>query len=286
MDVPAVTSSVPADFSGAESAPDLAKSITASYGVMVDVTENKVIASRKGLKRVSPASLTKILTLLVAVENTENLDDTFTMTLEITDPLFREGASVAGFLDGETVTIRDLLYGAILPSGADATTALAIYVAGSEKKFASLMSERAKKMGIDTANFTNASGLYGKDHYCTLTDIAIILREAMKNKTCREVLSAYQYTTSKTTEHPDGITLTSTLFSRMYGNECVGAQIVAGKTGFITESGNCIASFAKGNDGKEYIFVNLKAKNKWSAIYDHINAYSKYVGKSDKVYLG
>lgn len=257
--------------------------IKSEHGVLLSVDDNLVIAGKNYDTRISPASLTKILTLLVAVENCKDLNDTFTMTREITDPLFEQKASVAGFLNGEEITIKDLLYGAILPSGADATAALAIYTAGSEENFAKLMTEKAKKIGISTANFTNCSGLYGDNHYCTVLDIAQILKVAMQNETCKEVLSAFKYTTQKTEQHPDGITLTSTLFSRMSGEECDGAKIVAGKTGYINESGNCIASFAEGENGKSYIFVSTNAVGKWNAVFDHINIYSKYVGNSKKV---
>lgn len=280
-----LVSSIPQGFlNDGDEIPKLEGNINSEYAVLVNVTDNLIIAGNNAEQRVSPASLTKILTLLVAVENIPDLDDTFTMTNDITDPLFSEGASVAGFSVGEEVPLKDFLYGAILPSGADSTMALAHYVAGSEQAFAKMMTERVKEMGITTANFTNSSGLYGDEHYCTVKDMAIILKEAMENETCREVLSAYKYTTTKTEHHPDGITLTSTLFSRMHGNECVGATITAGKTGYITEAGNCIASFAVGDDGKEYIFVSVKADDKWNAVYDHINAYSRYVGNSDKEY--
>ena len=261
----------------------IGKFIKSEYAVLVNVKDNAVVAGKNYDKKISPASLTKILTLLVAVENCQNLDDTFTITTDITDPLFIARASVAGFLNNETVTVRDLLYGAILPSGADATAALSIYTAGSEKKFAQMMTEKAKEIGLKNANFTNSSGLYGEKHYCTVLDMAQILKVAMENNTCRQVLSAVNYTTTKTKQHPDGITLTSTLFSRMVGDECVGAKIISGKTGYIDEAGNCIASYSVSDDGTPYIFVTTNAKGKWNAVFDHINVYSKYVGKSDKV---
>lgn len=262
----------------------IGKFIKSEHGVLISADDNIVLAGKGYNDRISPASLTKILTLLVAVENCEDLNETFTMTTEITDPLFKERASVAGFLDKEKITIRDLLYGAILPSGADATSALAIHIAGSEEKFSEMMTNKAKEIGITTANFTNCSGLYGENHYCTVLDMAHILNVAMQNETCRDVLSTVRYTTEKTKQHPDGITLHSTLFSRMTGEESIGAKIIAGKTGYVNESGNCIASYAQGEDGKNYIFVSTNAVGTWDAVFDHINIYSKYVGKSDKVY--
>lgn len=255
---------------------ELGTKIESEHAIFINVTDNIVVASKNSDARVYPASLTKVLTLLVAVENIKNLDDTFEMTYEITDPPYNAGASMAGFLAGEVITVKDLLYGAILPSGAEATAAIAIYVAGSESKFAELMNEKARKLGITNANFTNTSGLHNNNHYCTVMDMAVVLRAAMKNDICREILSTYQYTTTFTEQHPEGILLTSTLFGRMRGDEPEGAEIKGGKTGFTSEAGNCIASFGVSDSGKEYIFVTTKAKGLWKAVYDHINTYTAY----------
>ena len=255
---------------------ELGKTINSEFAVMVNVTDNTVVAQKNSDARIYPASLTKILTLLVAVENVENFDDTFEMTYAITDPAYKAGASMAGFLAGEVITVKDLLYGAILPSGAEATTAIAIYVSGSEKAFVELMNKKVEELGITTAHFTNTSGLHNDNHYCTVTDMVVILRAAMQNEMCREILSTYQYTTTVTPQHPKGILLTSTLFSRMYGTEPEKADIIGGKTGFTSESGNCIASFGVSENGKEYIFVTTKAKGLWKAVYDHIDVYTAY----------
>lgn len=255
---------------------ELGKTINSEFAVLVNVTDNTVVAQKNGDARIYPASLTKILTLLVAVENIENFDDTFEMTYTITDPAYKAGASMAGFLSGEVITVKDLLYGAILPSGAEATTAIAIYVSGSEKAFVELMNKKVAELGITTAHFTNTSGLHNDNHYCTVTDMAVILRAAMENEMCREILSTYQYTTTCTPQHPEGILLTSTLFGRMKGDEPEGAYIKGGKTGFTSEAGNCIASFGVSENGTEYIFVTTKAKGLWKAVYDHIDVYTAY----------
>ena len=260
-----------------ENTVELGSKIVSEHAILINVTDNTVVASKNSDARIYPASLTKILTLLVAVENIENFDDTFEMTYEITDPPYKAGASMAGFLSGEVITIKDLLYGAILPSGAEATAAIAIYVSGSEAEFAKLMNAKAKELGITTAHFTNTSGLHNDNHYCTVMDMAVILSAAMKNEMCREILSTYQYTTTATPQHPEGILLTSTLFGRMRGDEPEGAEILGGKTGFTSEAGNCIASFGVSESGKEYIFVTTKAKGLWKAVYDHIDTYTAYV---------
>ncbi len=245
--------------------------------IIVDKSTNTVVAARNPHEREYPASTTKIMTLLVAVENITNLDDTFTMTYEITDPLYVEEASVAGFLNGEQVNMTDLLYGTILPSGADAAMGLAIKVAGSEAEFVKLMNKKVKELGLKNTNFTNVTGLHNTQNYCSAYDMAIILDAALQNELCRKVLSTYQYTTAVTSQHPDGIQLSCTLFSYMYGTEPETATILGGKTGFVNESGYCIASYGKGNTTQnEYIVVTMGNSARWPAFYGQIDLYKHY----------
>ncbi len=251
------------------------------YGILADLEANSIIAEKRADKIIYPASLTKVMTLIVAVENIEDLEETFTFNLEILDPLYIEEASVAGFLDQETVPIKDLLYGAILPSGADATTALALHIAGSEEKFVELMNNKVKEMGLQDTHFTNCSGLHDKNHYSTVHEIALIMKYAMENETCREILSTLEYTTTKTPQNPEGIHLYSNTFERMYGTEAVGVTILAGKTGYTNESGNCLVSYAEDEDGKGYILVTTGASGSYKPIFDAIEIYAKHVGTGE-----
>lgn len=249
----------------------------AQTAVIINLKENKVIAERDAHKRVFPASTTKIMTLLVAAENIKDMNDTFTMTLAITDPLYIAEASVAGFLNGEVVNMKDLLYGCILPSGADAATALAIKTAGSEENFVKLMNEKVKELGLQNTNFTNVTGLHNEKNYSSAYDMASILKAALGNDICREVLSTYRYTTAKTPQNPDGIPLSSTLFDYMYGTEPETATILGGKTGFVNESGYCIASYGKANqNSNEYIVVTLGNSSKWPAFHGQIDLYKQF----------
>lgn len=135
-----------------------ASNISSEHAVLLDVENNTVLAQRDPDARIYPASMTKIMTLLVAAEHIENMDDTFTMTYEIIAPLIEAEASRAGFEEGETVSLKDLMYGIALPSGADATTAIAIYLCGSEDEFVKLMNEKVEELGLKNTHFTNASG--------------------------------------------------------------------------------------------------------------------------------
>lgn len=261
-----------------ENTVSLAADVNSEYAVLIERETGRIVGQRNYDSKVYPASLTKIMTLLVAVEENKDLNATFEMTFEIIDPLYRQEASLAGFTGGEKVKVIDLMYGAILPSGADATCGLAIHTAGSEAAFVELMNKKVQQLGLKNTHFANTSGLHDPQNYTTVYDMAIILKAASENELAKEILSTYQYTTNPTPEHPDGILLTSTLFSRMYGTEPKnGAVIEGGKTGFINESGNCIASYGTSQSGKEYIFVSCGAKGLWKAVFDHINTYAKYV---------
>lgn len=252
------------------------REILSPYVVLVDINHSEILAGRKYRDKIYPASMTKVMTLIVAVDNLDNLEEPFTMTAEIIGPLYSQQASMAGFAPGEQICAKDLLYGVILPSGADACVGIATLVAGSEEKFVELMNQKCGEMGLKNTHFTNTSGLYDENHYTTPEEMAMIMEYAMSNELCREVLSTYQYTTAATPEHPEGIPLTSTMFSRMYGNEVKGVNILAGKTGYTDEAGCCLVSYAERGE-ERYVAVTAKAGGKWNVIFDDFYLYGKYI---------
>lgn len=251
--------------------------IDSEYAILIDIEKNEVIASKGGDTIIYPASMTKVMTLIVALEHITDLDELFTFDYTITDPAYQAGASVAGFLSSESVSLRDILYGIALPSGADATTAIAIRVAGSEAAFAELMNQKAKEMGLSNTHFVNASGLHDSDHYSTPHEVAIIMEYAMEIPLLAEILSTYQYTTMTTEQHPEGILLTSTMFSRMRGDEAGNCEVIAGKTGYTPEAGQCLVSVAETEDGGRYVLVTAKAVGKYAPVYDAIDIYKNYL---------
>lgn len=247
--------------------------IISSNVILIDEDAQIILMQRNADEIICPASMTKILTVLVAAEHVTDLDDTFTITLDITDYSFVHDCSNAGFARDETVTVRDLFYGTVLPSGADAAVALATYVAGSQEAFVEMMNEKIKELGLsETAHFTNCVGIYEEDHYCTVYDMAMMLKAAMDNELCREVLSTHTYTTSATDEHPEGITISNWFLRRIEDKDC-GGEVLGGKTGYVVESGNCAASYALDADQKGYICVTADAHSGWRCIYDQVALY-------------
>jgi D-alanyl-D-alanine carboxypeptidase (penicillin-binding protein 5/6) len=252
------------------------EAVTSTYALLIDLDDNTIVAQRNARDRINPASMTKILTVLVAAEHITDLDDTFTITREITDYSYSNGCSSAGFDDGETVTVRDLFYGTILPSGADAAAGLAMYVSGSLEDFVGLMNEKIEELGLSAdTHFTNCVGLYDENHYTTPYDMAMIMKAAMENELCQEVMSARKYTTSSTTEHPDGIEL-SNWFLRRIEDKDTNGEVLCAKTGYVVQSGNCASSYLVSDSGRHYICVTADAHSSWRCIYDHVAMYEKY----------
>lgn len=266
-------------YAAAEDTKRLGEEVFSSNAILVDVDNEKILAGKGEKSQVVPASMTKVLTLLVAAEHIENLsalNDKFEITTEITDYCFRNDCSVAGYAVGEAVTVRDLLYGTILPSGGDGALGLAIYTAGSHEAFVELMNEKLAELGLSgSAHFTNCIGIYDVDHYCTVYDMAIIMEAAMQNEICREVLSTRIYTTSQTEQHPEGIEL-SNWFIRRIEDKDTGGMTIYGKTGYVNQSGSCAVSCGINEEGRTYICVTTNAVNRWRCIEDHAYLYKLF----------
>lgn len=253
--------------------------VISSHAILVDESTDTIIASKGAKERISPASMTKVLTVLVAAEHIteEQLEDTFTMTLEITDYAYVNDCSSVGFLDGEKVAVRDLFYGTVLPSGGDAAVGLATYIAGSHEAFVDMMNKKLDELGLsDTAHFTNCVGLYDENHYCTVYDMAVIMKAAMQNDMCREFLSAHTYTTTPTAEHPEGITI-SNWFLRRIEDKDTGGEVLCAKTGYVVQSKNCAVSYGIFAGGTPYICVTAGSTSSWRCIYDHVEIYNRYI---------
>lgn len=145
------------------------------HAILLDAQSGQVLAQKRADERTAPASLTKMMTILLAIETEPDLDKQVTLPEGIFPALQIEKASMAGFAPGETVTVRDLLYGAMLPSGAECCETLARLVSGSEDNFAALMNQKAAELGMKNTHFTNATGLTDTEHYSSAADMAKLL---------------------------------------------------------------------------------------------------------------
>ncbi len=266
--------------------------VQSQYAVIINVESGEAVAGRESTARMYPASMTKVLTALTAADLLKEraassggtltfediLNDTVAVSEEVLNYTYSKGCSQAGFMINEVVTVRDLFYGTILPSGGDAAMTLSIYAAGSEEAFVEKMNEKVAELGLSgSTHFMNSIGLFHEDHYTTCTDMAMILKAAVENDWCREVLSRHVYTTSASAAHPNGIELSNWFLRRIEDKDNHGV-VMAGKTGYVMESGNCAASYQIDDLGRHYLCVTGNAWSSWRAIYDHVAIYQTYTG--------
>ena len=227
---------------------DLGKNLYSTNYIFLDADTGQVLSAKKQDEQISIASLTKMMTVLLAIENSSSLNQTVTITDEIIDGLYEEQASVAGYVTGDTATVLDLCYAAAIPSAADAANALAIQIGGSFENFYQMMNDKATQLGMDHTVFKSAHGLDREGQYSTVEDVSKLLRYALQNPTFKEIFSTKEHTTQATTFYPFGIPLASTIwaYADTYGYNL--ANLSGGKTGYTLQAGRCIAYWATVND--------------------------------------
>lgn len=245
-------------------------------GILVRLSDGKVFAEFQSQEQIYPASLTKMMTCLVAIEQITDLEEKVTLEPEIFPALYEEGASMAGFEPGETVTVRDLLYGIILPSGGECSVEIARHVAGSEEAFVEMMNEKAAKLGMTDTHFMNVTGLQDEEHYTTVKDMSVLLQNALENRLFRQIFCTREYTASPTEQHPQGLSFGSSMFRLAEDWQVNGGEIRGGKTGFTDQAGLCLASLAH-VDNRDYILVTAKADgNHQTEPYHALDALNLY----------
>ena len=233
--------------------------IHSTCAIMIDRETSQIIFSRDPDRSTYPASLTKIMTAVLGLELHGDTESIVTITDKMLEGLTEANASVVGFSVGEEVRYLDLLYGLLLPSGADAANAIAITCAGTTDNFVEMMNAKAEELGMRSTTFTNVHGLHDVKMRTTAGDMAKLFDYALQNETFRRIIGRRFHTTDATNLHPDGITFYSTMFSMLEDpNLENGAVIRGGKTGTTTPAGQCLASYCD-IDGREFILVTLGA---------------------------
>ena len=233
-------------------------------------SNEETIYSKNCLKKMYPASLTKMMTAYVVFNKENNLERTVKIdgeAIKINEPF----AKKMGLSAGDEFTIRQLLNAALVTSANDAAKALAVAVAGSEEKFASLMNEEAKKLGATHTKFVNSTGLHDNAHYSTLYDLYLIFNELLKNPEFVKIINQGSYIVKY--KNFAGIEITKTILSTnqyLTGIYKVpdGYTVIGGKTGTTNEAGSCIFMSFKNSAGKNYIAGVLKAS-------DSLNLYAQ-----------
>lgn len=240
-------------------------------GLLVCTTTNEVLFNNLPYKEVAPASLTKLMTALIVMEKA-NMDDVVTLTSAMNQDMF-PGAQVCGFVPGDKITVKELLYSMLVYSGNDAANALAIHVGGDINSFVNMMNEKANLLGAVNTHFSNPSGLDIDNHYSSAYDLYLIFNECLKYDDFKTAICQASYTNhyiSKSGQDAS-ITYTSTnLYMNGTYTSPEGITIYGGKTGTTDDAGACLITYAKDSSGNEYISVSLGSKDK-PELYSQMN---------------
>ncbi len=241
--------------------------INSKNAILYNTKEDKVMYEKASTDKVSIASLTKITTAIVALENIKDLDEKVTLTYKDFEGLIEANASVAGFRIGQTVTYRDLLYGLLLPSGADAAQALTRNISGSNEKFVELMNAKAKELKLENTHYANPTGLDDPNNYSTVKDVFTVFKYALNNKDFKKMVTTMTYVTS------DGSITFKSTFTKAAALSI--DYIKGGKTGTTGDAGLCLASIAN-YDNTDFIFVTTGAeyvRGSFNNFMDHKKVY-------------
>lgn len=198
----------------AQDAHPLLNQIISDNAIVVDRDTGQVLDEKNPDEIIFPASMTKIMTAILVIENLPDLNQTITITDDMLRGLAEENASVAGFQPGDAPTVQDLLYGIALPSGADASNAAAYTITGNNpSQFIEMMNVKAKELGMNHTNFANDTGLPDDNHYSTVRDMAKLMNYCLRNEEFRKIFSARTWQTGPLASSPAGISMHSTIWS-------------------------------------------------------------------------
>ena len=237
--------------------------LNSKYAFIYNIKEDRVMYENDSNKEIPVASLTKIMTAIIAIENS-NLDTEVIMVKEDFKDMYEY--AIAGFDVGDKVTVKDLIYGILLPSGSDAVNALVRTVSDSEEEFVKLMNNKVKELGLNNTYFSNAIGM-DEGNYSSVYDVSKILDYALNNQIFKEIFTTKEH-------YVNNLLLKGPLY-KLNSNLINGA-----KTGFTYDAMYCLASFSEVDD-LNYIVVTAHANSYKEVMEDHINIYNYYFNNYD-----
>jgi D-alanyl-D-alanine carboxypeptidase len=233
--------------------------IQAEAGIVIDADTGTVIFGQNIHAAYPPASITKILTALIVLENSD-LSDMVTFSKDSVYNVEEGSGNKLNVTNGDTLSVEDCLYSLILHSCNQAANALAEHVGGSREDFVKMMNDKLVELGCTESHFENPSGLNGDTQHVTAYDMALIARAAYNNKKLVEISSAITHKIPPTTKNPDGLTIENEhrlVKTTDESSEFYYPAAVAGKTGYLIKAGNTLVTYAE-KDGRREISVILK----------------------------
>lgn len=240
-------------------------------GVLLNLNDKKVLYAKGAYNKVYPASITKIMTAMLALKY-GNMDDTVTISQE--NVTLESGSQVAGFQAGDQVTMDQLLHCLLVYSANDAASAIAEHVGGTTDKFVEMMNSFAAELGCTGTHFTNPHGLQDENHYTTPYDIYLMLKEALNYPEFTQITQSGSYTVEYT--HADGSSASTTLLATDHyltgeATPPKNVTILGGKTGTTDNAGNCLALLSQNAYGKPYISIVMGASTK-DELYEQMSS--------------
>ena len=229
-------------------------SVAAKAALLIDLNTGRAVYEQDADERVYPASLTKIMTCLLALEN-GNLSDVVTVSASALDDLDAD-SSVAGLQVGEQMTLENLLYCMMVVSGNDACNVIAEHIAGSITDFVRMMNQRAYELGCLNTHFSNPHGLHDENHYTTARDLSIITQAALKSENFRQIVDTYEYQLpdDNARQNIPKLKTTNMLIYRSMSNSLYYSRAHGIKTGYTSQAGRCVISEATG-DGLDLLGI-------------------------------
>lgn len=228
-----------------EGAAETGFTASSPYVLFMDMNTGRVMYEKNADEKIYPASTVKIMTAILALENC-NLEEKVEASTAALDAV-PDGVTVMDIMPGESLTVRQLLYGAMLGSAADATNVLAEAVSGGIGDFVSLMNDKARELGMNNTNFSNTHGEHDDRMYTTVRDMAVLTRYAMKNADFREIVKTDQYTIQPTEKYKEVRSLVNTnyMVSRVQRADYYYSNAIGVKSGYTTEARSCLVEVAK-----------------------------------------
>ncbi|MCQ2491455.1 MAG: serine hydrolase [Lachnospiraceae bacterium] len=250
--------------------------IIGESAIVIDIETGEVLYKKNEKQKMYPASITKIMTGLIALEN-RDLNDAVHFSKQALNSV-EKGSSALGIKKGERLTISQSLYVMMLKSANDVAHGIAYEIGGDLDGFADLMNERAKELGCEKTHFVNSSGLPDDEHYTTAKDFALIAKAGYENKTLRKIMSTPKYTLAPTNKHHKKrkIRMGNRMIQKdsdYYYKKCIG-----GKTGYTIKAGGTLVAYAK-IQGRVLCGVVLKSTNSVGT-YKDMTSLFKYIDKN------
>lgn len=237
---------------------------------LFSLSDKEVLYGRNIYKKIYPASTTKILTALVALKY-GNLDDVVTVSKTATQ--FPPAASLCGIKEGDKLTLRELLYGLLIPSGNDAAVAIAEHISGSVKEFATLMNKEAYDLGATHTHFVNPHGLHDDNHYTTAYDLYLIFNQCIKYDEFIKIVSETKHDMAVTSADGTSRTVeleTTSLYGLGKADKPKNLTVIGGKTGNTGEAKRCLVLLSKDEQEHAYISIVMGAETK-PLVYENMN---------------